>query len=230
MNETEPLIAIRARIEDAARRAGRRAGAVRLIAVSKNQPLAAVERVAGLGQRDFGESRMQEADAKIRARPDLTWHCIGHVQSNKTAPVARAFHWVHSIDSERVYRRIAGAAHEQGREVQALLQVNVAQDPAKQGVAPDALFALVERLLSAPCPGIRLRGLMTIGAVDATPSETRRVFAGLRALAEAGRARFGADAFGELSMGMSDDFEIAIEEGATLVRVGTALFGARIPG
>ena len=228
MSESETLAAIRARIDAAARRAGRRADSVRLIAVSKNQSVAAIERLAALGQRDFGESRVQEAEAKMQAHPELTWHCIGHVQSNKTTPVARRFDWVHSIDNEKVFRRIGAAAQAGGREIQALVQVNAARDPAKQGVAPDALFPLLERLFATPSPGIRLRGLMTIGALEQSQAETRRVFCDLRTLAEAAAQRFGAEAFGELSMGMSDDFEIAIEEGATLVRVGTALFGPRV--
>ncbi len=227
MSETDPLLAIRARIAAAAQRAGRRADTVRLIAVSKNQPLPAIERLAALGQRDFGESRVQEAEPKIRAHPELTWHCIGRVQSNKTMPVGQRFDWVHSIDSEKVFRRIGAAAHARGREVQALVQVNVARDPAKQGIAPEALFEVLDALFETACAGIRLRGLMTIGAFDQSETITRRVFAQLRTLAEAAAVRFGAEAFAELSMGMSGDFEIAVEEGATMVRVGTALFGPR---
>lgn len=218
---------IKERIAQAARRAGRAPGSVRLIAVSKTQPVSAIERLAALGQTEFGESRMQEAETKILAHPELCWHCIGHVQSNKTRLAGQLFEWVHTIDSVKVFRRIGAAAEEAGREVQALLQVNVARDPAKQGVDPDALFGLLNELFASKIAGIRLRGLMTIGALEQTDDETRRVFAQLRTLADACAERFGSEAFEHLSMGMSGDFEIAIEQGATMVRVGTALFGER---
>ena len=219
---------IRTRIAAAAARAGRSPEEVRLIAVSKRQPLAAIEALAEAGQRDFGESQVQEALDKLPqlAGRGLCWHFIGHLQSNKTRFIPGNFQWVHSIDSEKMVRRIATAASEAGETVSLLLQVNVAADPAKFGIQPAALPTLVERLLEADYAGVRLRGLMTIGRRAADAGETRRSFAELRELLQQCRERFGKD-FSELSMGMSGDFELAVEEGATMVRVGTALFGER---
>ncbi len=218
---------VRERIAAAAARSGRRPEAVRLVAVSKTRPLADVEVLAAAGQADFGESTIQDAGTKIPQRPDLTWHLVGHLQSNKTRFVPALFDWVHSVDGEKIAARIARAAEQQGKVIDILLQVNVSGDPAKYGFAPGELLPAAERLLQQGLPGIRLRGLMTIGRRDAGPDDTRRSFAALRELADEAARRFGAEPFRELSMGMSGDYEIAVEEGATLVRVGTGLFGAR---
>lgn len=221
------LEAVRRRIAAAAARSGRSADAVRLIAVSKTQSLAAVQAMAAAGQTDFGESTIQDAATKIPFCPRLSWHLVGHLQSNKTAQVPGLFDWVHSVDSEKLARRIARAAQGQDKVINILLQVNISADPAKYGFHPDELFAVTERLLEANAAGIRLRGLMTIGRRGVEAAETRRAFAELRELARVAARRFGDAYFAELSMGMSGDYEMAVEEGATMVRVGTALFGER---
>ena len=224
----ERLDTIRRRIADAARRAGRTPAQVRLIAVSKTQSVAAIQSLVDLGVRDFGESQIQEGLQKIEHFRDaaLTWHFIGHLQSNKTRHLAGRFQWVHCVDSARLAGRLAQPLPAGQAPLRVLLQVNVAQDPAKHGLLPHALYATVEHLLQQPLPGIQLCGLMTIGFFGAEAEQARASFAALRDLLEGCRQRFG-DSFQELSMGMSDDFELAIEEGATLVRVGTALFGGR---
>jgi pyridoxal phosphate enzyme (YggS family) len=222
------LQAIRERIAAAARRAGRVPEQVRLIAVSKNQPLAAIATLADLGQRDFGESQMQEALDKIGRleKPGLEWHFIGHLQSNKTRFVPGHFAWVHSVDSERIAARLAAATQEHGSELRLLVQVNAFDDPAKFGVDCDGLLPLVDSILSRRLTGVRLCGLMTIARFGLDAGATRRGFARTRELLHQCSERFGSQ-FSELSMGMSGDFELAIEEGATMVRVGTALFGSR---
>jgi pyridoxal phosphate enzyme (YggS family) len=222
------LLKVRQRIARAAQRVDRDPASVRLIAVSKKHGAAAIERLVALGQTDFGENQIQEAltkTAHFRAR-GLSWHFIGHLQSNKARLVPGQFDWVHSIDSEKTARRIAAAAEPRGVCVRLLLQVNVSNDPAKHGVHEAGLFPLVERLLERPAAGIVVCGLMTIGRLGVAVEDTRRDFARLRTLLEACRQRFG-NTFSELSMGMSSDYEIAVEEGATMVRVGSALFGAR---
>lgn len=224
----ERLEVVRERIAAAAQRAGRAPDAVRLVAVSKAKPAEAIEALAALGQRDFGENQMQEALEKIRhLRPlGLEWHFIGHLQSNKTRFVPGHFSWVHSVDSERLARRISAAAQERDASVRMLVQVNAFRDPAKHGVAIADLFALLETILARDPPGIKVCGLMTMGRMGLDADQTRRGFALTRTLLEQCRQRFGA-AFTELSMGMSADYELAVEEGATLVRVGSALFGSR---
>jgi len=228
MNLHDAIDDVRQRIADAARGAGRQADDVRLIAVSKRQPLEAIEALIACGHKDFGENQMQEAIDKIERLKDtpLEWHFIGHLQSNKTRHIGGNFRWVHTVDSVKIARRIAVSASDAGHTVNLLLQVNVSGDPAKHGITADALFPLIETVLQEKPDSIRLRGLMTIGYRDVAVSETRRSFALLRELLETCRTRFGAD-FTELSMGMSGDYLLAIEEGATMVRVGSALFGAR---
>jgi pyridoxal phosphate enzyme (YggS family) len=222
------LQAIRRRIADAARRAGRQPEQVRLIAVSKTQSVAAIQSLVGLGVHDFGESQVREGLQKIEHFRDaaLNWHFVGHLQSNKTRHMAGWFQWVHSVDSARLARRLAQPLPAGQTPLRLLLQVNVAQDPAKHGLLPHEVYPTVEDLLQEQLPGIEFRGLMTIGFLGANEYQTRASFAALRDLLEGCRQRFG-DGFSELSMGMSDDFEVAVEEGATMVRVGTALFGGR---
>ncbi|MDT8387617.1 MAG: YggS family pyridoxal phosphate-dependent enzyme [Thiogranum sp.] len=229
MNESAAALEdVRRRMAEAAQRAGRRTDSVRLIAASKTQSIAAVQQLVDCGQTRFGESRMQEALVKIAhfAELGLEWHFIGHLQSKKARLVPGHFSWVHSIDSAGTAGRIGAEAERLDVSVNLLLQVNIADDPAKHGVPESGLFALAETILGQPHAGIRLCGLMTIGRADAQADATRRDFARLRELLEQCRVRFGSD-FRELSMGMSGDYEMAIEEGATLVRVGSALFGVR---
>ncbi|GMQ87599.1 MAG: YggS family pyridoxal phosphate-dependent enzyme [Gammaproteobacteria bacterium] len=228
MNPDDAIGSVRQRIAEAAQRSGRSADDVRLIAISKRQPVAAIESLIAHGQRDFGENQMQEAIDKILHLQDLPveWHFIGHLQSNKTRHVGSNFNWVHTVDSAKLARRIAASADEAGQPVKLLLQVNVASDPAKHGIEQHDLFPLIDTLLEEQLKNVRLRGLMTIGQRSANETETRATFAGLRVLLEQCRQRFG-DSFCELSMGMSGDLELAVEEGATMVRVGEALFGHR---
>jgi len=228
MNPDDVIGSVRQRIADAAQRSGRSADDVRLIAVSKRQTVAAIESLIASGQRDFGENQMQEAIDKIRqlqGRP-VEWHFIGHLQSNKTRHVGSNFSWVHTVDSAKLARRIADSVEDPGRVVKLLFQVNVSSDPAKHGIEQNDLFPLVDTLLEEQLKTVRLCGLMTIGRRAAGQDEVRRSYIALRELLEKCRQRFG-DSFSELSMGMSGDYELAVEEGATMVRVGAALFGDR---
>lgn len=228
MTAAERLAAVNERIAAAARRSGRSPQQLRLIAVSKTKTPRQIQSLADLGVTDFGENQIQEALdklAQLRAAA-LDWHFIGHLQSNKCKFIPGNFSWVHSVDSEKLVRRIAQAAGEVDSAVNLLLQVNVSADPAKHGVPSQGLFPLVEHILEQAGERTPLRGLMTIGYRGASDDDRRRSFAALRRLLEQCRQRFGAS-MTELSMGMSGDFELAIEEGATMVRVGTALFGPR---
>ena len=228
ISAAERLDVVSERIAAAARRSGRLPQEVRLIAVSKTKTLQDIRSLADLGVNDFGENQIQEALGKIAQFREtaLDWHFIGHLQSNKCKFIPGNFSWVHSIDNEKLVRRIAQAAREADASVNLLLQVNVSADPAKHGVPSADLFPLVEHVLEQTSGRTRLRGLMTIGYRGAGDDEKRRSFAALRQLLEQCRQRF-VDSMTELSMGMSGDFELAIEEGATMVRVGTALFGPR---
>ncbi len=228
MSAAERLAAVGERIAAAARRSGRLPQAVRLIAVSKTKTLQDIQSLADLGVKDFGENQIQEALGKLVQfrQTALDWHFIGHLQSNKCKFIPGNFSWVHSIDSEKLVRRIAQAARDADASVNLLLQVNVSADPAKHGVPSRELFSLVEHILEQTSGRTPLRGLMTIGYRGAGVDDRRRSFAALRLLLEQCQQRFG-ESMTELSMGMSGDFEQAIEEGATMVRVGTALFGPR---
>jgi len=220
---------VRDAIAGAAHAAGRSSDDVTLVAVSKRQPVELIAAAIAAGQRDFGESTMQEALPKLeqfRAEA-LVWHFIGHLQSNKARFVPGNFTWLHSLDSLALAQRLSRLAPAQGSALDALIEVNIARDPARHGVARERLVPLVEQLLRAPLPGIRLRGLMAIGPHPATEPELRAAFAGVRALRDECRQRFGLSGFTELSMGMSSDFVPAIREGATLIRIGTAIFGSR---
>jgi len=224
----ERLATVGERIAAAARRSGRSPQEVRLIAVSKSKTPQRIRSLADLGVNDFGENQIQEALGKLAQFREsaLNWHFIGHLQSNKCKYIPGNFSWVHSVDGEKLVRRIVQAARGTDAGVNLLLQVNVSADPAKYGVPGRDLFPLVEHILEQTSDRTRLRGLMTIGYHRASDDERRRSFATLRQLLEQCQRRFGAS-MNELSMGMSDDFELAIEEGATMVRVGTALFGPR---
>ena len=223
---------VRLRIAQAARAAGRDPAAVRLLAVSKTFGAEAVAGMAACGQTEFGENYVQEGVAKIdalRSRwPALCWHYIGPLQSNKTRDVAECFDWVHSLDRLDLAQRLsAQRPAERGGDVlaplQVCLQVNVSGEASKRGVAPQQLPALAQQV--ARLPGLRLRGLMCIPAPAAEAAAQREPFARLRAL-QRQLAQSGL-ALDTLSMGMSADLEAAVIEGATIVRVGSALFGPR---
>jgi PLP dependent protein len=222
------LARIRARIADAAARAGRQPEDVRLIAVSKTHPIDAVRAAADAGQVDFGENKVQEALQKIALSADsrLRWHLIGHLQSNKARKAAAAVGAIHAIDGIDLLKRVDQAASEAGRTVDVLIQVDLALEETKHGAG----VADVPPIVSAAggCTAARLIGLMLLPPLAANPEDARPWFARLRALRdELVDAGVPADRLRELSMGMSHDFEVAIAEGATMVRVGTAIFGER---
>jgi pyridoxal phosphate enzyme (YggS family) len=223
------LTRVRGTIHEAALRSGREPDAVKLIAVSKTHALSMLEAAIAAGQALFGENTVQEALPKIDALRDrgLEWHFVGHLQSNKTKFIPGHFSWVHSLDSLKLVQRLSQAALEHHAVIQTLIEVNITRDPKKHGIAPEALAAFLEQLLKAGLTGISPRGLMAIGPYPASEAEARRAFAELRRLRDACRQNFDLAGFVELSMGMSGDYTAAIQEGATMVRVGTAIFGER---
>jgi pyridoxal phosphate enzyme (YggS family) len=219
------LSSVLARIEAATRRAGRDSRSVTLLAVSKQQPAAAIRALAEAGQREFGENYVQEAVGKIETLQELPlqWHFIGQLQGNKTREVAERFQWVHTVDRERVAFRLSAQRPHYAPALQVLLQVKLVDERAKGGVSPADLPALASAV--AALPRLRLRGLMCIPPDSVTEAEQRKPFRRLRQLLDDLRSA-GHD-MDTLSMGMSGDLEAAILEGATLVRVGTAIFGPR---
>ena len=228
------LSAVRARIASAAAAAGRRAEDVRLIAVSKTFPLDSVLAAAAAGQRDFGENRVQEALQKQEALKrdprsaeiPIEWHLIGHLQSNKVRKAAGAFACIHSVDGLDLLRRLDAVAEETGARQDVLIQVDLAGEATKFGAETDEAERMVEA--AAACRAVAVRGLMLLPPFLEDPEQVRPYFRRLRELRDGLLGR-GAPPpmLRELSMGMSHDFEVAIEEGATMVRVGTAIFGAR---
>jgi pyridoxal phosphate enzyme (YggS family) len=224
------------RLAAAARRAGRAPESVRLVAVSKGRPLSAIRELYELGQRDFGENRVEEASDKIsparRLGLEITWHMIGHIQSRKARAAAADFAWAHSVDSASLAERLNRAAGEVKRTLPILLECNVSGEEEKYGLPAskfetdpaqwEALCAAVETILARP--HLQVRGLMTMAPVVPEPELARPVFIQLRRLRDRLAERFPAADWRELSMGMTDDFEPAIEEGATMVRIGRAIF------
>ena len=222
----ERLGEVLARIEAAARAAGRDPSAVSLLAVSKTWPADVVRAAAAAGQRAFGENYVQEGVDKVEALRDLglEWHFIGPLQSNKTRPVANAFDWVHGIDRLKIAERLSAQRDVHLPPLNVCIQVNVSGEDSKSGVAPDEVAALAQAVASLP--GLRLRGLMCIPEPTENTALLRERFAVLRRLRdELVAAGLELDT---LSMGMSHDIEPAIAEGATIVRVGTAIFGERV--
>ena len=220
------LDSVRDRIANAAGRSGRDPASVRLIAISKTFGPDAVRAAAEAGQIDFGENKVQEALAKIDATKDLNlrWHLVGHLQSNKARKAGEAFHSIHSVDDAALVGRIDEAAA--GRSVELLIQVDLVGETTKHGVRPDALKPIFEAARS--CRSARVVGLMLLPPAVDEPAEARPYFAALRELRDELAAEgVERSMLRELSMGMSHDFEVAIEEGATLVRVGSAIFGFR---
>jgi pyridoxal phosphate enzyme (YggS family) len=222
------LAEVRARIDAAARKAGRDPTSVRLVAVSKTFPLEAVRDAYAAGQRDFGENRVQEALEKIASSADLDarWHLLGNLQTNKAKKAAAAFAMIQSVDSIDLLRKLDAAAADAGRTPQLLLQVDLAGETTKHGTPPEDVPPLLEA--AGRCQAARVVGLMTLPPIPETPEDARPWFQRLRALRDGWlRAGVPAEMLGELSMGMSGDFEVAVQEGATIVRVGTAIFGSR---
>jgi pyridoxal phosphate enzyme (YggS family) len=222
---TENLRKIRDLLDETAVAAGRRPEDVHLLAVSKKQPLEKIIAAADSGQCDFGENIAQEGIDKITklAERRLCWHFIGHLQSNKTRAVAEHFDWVHSVDKLKTARRLSEQRPASLGDLNVCIQVNIDQEDSKSGVPPGDLGDLARAV--AALPRLRLRGLMCLPAIRDTFDEQRVPFARTRELAES-LARDGL-AMDTLSMGMSDDFRAAIMEGATIVRIGTAVFGPR---
>lgn len=219
------LQAVRARIARAAQASGRRPEDIALVAVSKTFPAQAVAEAHAAGQIAFGESQAQEAVRKIAqlAHLPLEWHFVGPIQSNKTRAIATHFAWAHGLERERIALRLNEARPAHLPPLNVCIEVNVSGEPSKHGVQPGEEPALAEAILRLP--RLKLRGLMAVPEPGVEPERLRRRFALLRERCEALRARgYPLDT---LSMGMSDDFEIAILEGATLVRIGTAIFGPR---
>jgi pyridoxal phosphate enzyme (YggS family) len=216
---------VRDHIAAAARRAGRDPAAVRLVAVSKTHPVDAVAAAAATGQVDFGESRVQETRDKIPAAPaGLTWHFLGHLQKNKVRQALPLFSFFHSIDSTALAEAINRIAGENGQTVEGLLEINVSGEASKYGFSPDQVRTEFPAL--AKLPHLCLRGLMTMAPYSDNPEEARPFFRALRELRDELQAAH-SHPLPELSMGMSGDYEPAIAEGSTLVRIGTSIFGER---
>jgi pyridoxal phosphate enzyme (YggS family) len=223
---SQRLSRVRERIEAACARSGRGPGSVLLVAVTKGFGTGAVTEAIRLGLTDFGENRVQEAETKIRAvLPRPRWHLVGHLQTNKARRAAELFDEVQSVDSARLAGELSRQAERTGRPIPCLLEVNTSGEATKSGVPPEEARSLLVEC--GRLPGLRPHGLMTIGPLGGGPEGARTAFRALRGIRDSavleGLLPQGAD----LSMGMSDDFEIGIEEGATIVRVGTAIFGPR---
>lgn len=223
---SDRLAEVRARIARAAGRSGRRPEEVTLIGVVKTVPAERVREAVELGLVDLGENRVQEAEEKIAAtgRKGLRWHLIGHLQRNKAGRAVELFDRVHSVDSAGLAGALARRAAAAGRRLPVLVEVNVSGEASKFGVAPDGAPRLLEAVRALPA--LALDGLMTVGPPVQDPEAARAVFARLRTVRDDAERRLGMP-LPHLSMGMSGDFETAVEEGSTLVRVGTALFGPR---
>lgn len=228
MSLSDNLERVRQRIAAACARAGRTPDSVRLMAVTKTVEPERILEAARLGLHLFGENRVQERLAKQAALAGIPaeWHLIGGLQSNKANRAAEIFDMVESVDSLVLAQRLDHAAERTGRVLPVLLQVNIGREPQKHGAAPDQAVALAEAI--ADLPHLRLQGLMTVPPASDDPEASRPWFAALRQISEAIRNRVATSGQPwELSMGMSHDFEVAIEEGSTLIRVGSALFGER---
>jgi pyridoxal phosphate enzyme (YggS family) len=229
------ILSVRERIARAAETAGRDPSSVRLVAVTKTHPPEVVRAAAAAGLIDFGENRIEEAAPKMHALADATglrWHMIGHIQSRKARDVAQAgFALVHSVDTTRLAERLSRLALEAGARLDVLVELNVSGEASKAGFAAgraDQWPALVDDLAAVTrLPGLRVRGLMTMAPVVGQPEQARPIFRRLREVRDGLTARLPEADWHELSMGMTDDFEVAVAEGATCVRIGRALFGER---
>lgn len=219
------LADVRRRIDEAATRHDRDPGDVHLVAISKTKPAAMVAAALAAGQHDFGENYLQDALPKIEALADLgiDWHFVGDIQSNKTRDIATHFAWAHAVDRFKIARRLSEQRPEGAAPLNVCIQVNIDAEASKSGLAPDNVAELADQM--AELPGIRLRGLMALPAATDDFEAQRQPFAALRELRDALNTR--GHALDVLSMGMSADMEAAIAEGATHVRIGTAIFGPR---
>jgi pyridoxal phosphate enzyme (YggS family) len=228
----ERLDQVRSRIRISASRGGRKAEEITLVAVSKTHPAEVLINALGIGIRDFGENRVQEAETKVSevGHKAARWHLVGHLQANKAGRAVKLFDVIHSLDSVSLARRLDRlCAEEERTDLPVLVQVDIAREEKKSGITEDGLPELLRTVND--CPRLRLAGLMTLPPFFDDPELVRPYFKRLREIRDAFLAKgyFGENR-GELSMGMSHDFDIAIEEGATMVRIGTAIFGERNPG
>jgi pyridoxal phosphate enzyme (YggS family) len=217
------LAEVRARIQAAAARSGRGAASVQLVAVSKTVDVERIREALEAGVTILGENRVQEARDKAAALPPAAWHLVGHLQTNKAKLAVELFQLIHSLDSIHLAQELDRHARKAGRVVRCLVQVNVGEEPQKSGVPAGDVAALLEA--AAALPGVRIEGLMAVPPFLADPDAVRPYFGRLRQLRD--RLVAAGHALPQLSMGMTHDFEQAIEEGATMVRVGTAVFGPR---
>jgi pyridoxal phosphate enzyme (YggS family) len=220
---------VKNRIDSALKRAGRPGNDATLIAISKTHPTSLIQELIELGATDLGENRVQEAEPKILelGRESVRWHLVGHLQANKAKRAVKLFDVIHSLDSQELAHRLDRLCVEEDRtELRVLIQVDLGKEATKSGIAEENLDALVDEVVQ--CERLVLAGLMTLPPFFDDPESARPYFRKLREIRDrlASSGKFG-DRRGELSMGMTNDFEVAIEEGATMVRVGTALFGER---
>lgn len=239
MSELEAnLQSVQARIAAAASRARRDPKSITLVAVTKAQSPVAIRAAYDLGIRHFGENRVEEAEAKVGPLPrDITWHMIGHIQSRKASRVGPLFDLAHSVDSLKLARRLDRLTAERAKPLPVLLECNVSGEETKYGFDASAwtkngaqrqtLMAAMEEIVALP--NLQVQGLMTMAPIVADPEQARPVFVRLRQLRDELAKAFPGAAWRDLSMGMTDDFEVAVEEGATLVRVGRAIFEPALP-
>ncbi len=228
MSLKERLTELSAELAELATEAGRSPEEIKLIAVSKTHPSELIAEAFQAGQVRFGENRVQEASEKIERlqKPGIEWHLIGHLQKNKARFCPGRFDWIHSVDSQELLELLEKQCALQRQSIQILLQANLSQEDSKSGVSDyDNLCRLLEKVQD--CQWLSCRGLMTMAAATDDANEIRRTFAQLRTWLEKLRNEFNLTTFTELSMGMSSDYRIAIAEGATMIRLGTALFGER---
>ena len=223
----ENLQEVEERIQEACRRAGRDRSEVTLVAVSKTKPVAILQEAYDLGVRVFGENKVQEIREKYEALPkDIEWHMIGHLQTNKVKYIVDKVRLIHSVDSLRLAEVIEKEAEKHNRIVDILLEVNVAEEESKFGLKMPEVIPMAEKVVQLP--HIRLRGLMTIAPFVENPEKNRAIFANLHDLyVDIKEKNIDNGTVSILSMGMTNDYEVAIEEGATMVRIGTGIFGAR---
>jgi pyridoxal phosphate enzyme (YggS family) len=224
------LSAVQQKIQQCAEKAGRDVKDVRLIAVSKTRSLDEVKSLAELGQNCFGENTIQDAMTKIPYlnQRGVEWHFIGHLQSKKAGRLPGYFQWIHSVDSIRLAQKLSSAMQNKTKNavLNCLIQVNVSGETSKSGLMPVEVKPFLQQALDLELPCLQWRGLMTIG-IKGDDKKTRKAFAVLKELQQSCKTEFGLQNFDQLSMGMSGDYCMAIEEGATMVRVGTSIFGSR---
>lgn len=224
------LSTVRKKIQTCAKKAGRDINEIRLIAVSKTRSLDEVKSIASLGQNCFAENTIQDALTKVPFfnNKGVEWHFIGHLQSKKAGKLPGYFQWIHSVDSIKLATKLSSAMLNKAKnsELNCLIQVNVSAETTRYGLMPAELKPFLQDVLKLQLPCIKWRGLMTIG-VKGDEQQTRKTFSRLRELQQSCKVEFGLENFDQLSMGMSDDYCLAIEEGATMVRLGTSIFGQR---